>query len=308
MGVVAPYLVMPEDREWFARCRRAWDLGALERRALAGPDAPSAPGWDTSPAVRDALSVHYFPGMWTWDRSIVAPLVGAALDRAGATEQEREIVAGFVAWAPGVDAFVPIRVEGDVEAAVPDPVIADRSLGTDDGAPVRYRDRLPLVVLDDDGRCWLVQRHIVAEWSGPERLALDERALTASWAWQTQELALPPVGVIHDEVRVAPLAVRRTAVDLAPGEAERAGARLGRAVMDMLGPTGPLDPNPDWAHCRLCPFRTPCVAMNRGEDAEVLLAGYRHRSRPRPEEGRLGGGSWSVGRGARPPTFGTDDR
>jgi hypothetical protein len=42
--------------------------------------------------------------------------------------------------------------------------------------------------------------------------------------------------------------------------------------------------------------------MNRGENAEAMLA---TRYRPRPpdalEEGRLGGMSWGMGRGAAPP-------
>lgn len=307
MDEVAPYLVVPEDRRWFARCRRAWDLGALERRGLAAPPGPVRPGWDTSPAIREALAVHYFPGMWTWDRAVVAPLVTAALQRAGATDLERAVVEGFVGWSAAVDDFTPIRVEGDVEAAVPDPVIADRDLGTDEGAPVRYRDRLPLAVLDADDRCWLVTRHAVEQWSDPDRLALDERALTAAWAWGTQELALPAVGVIHDEIRLDPVGLRRTAVPLAPGEVGRTAARLGRTVMAMLDPTGGVAPTPDWSHCRECPFREPCVVMNRGGDAEPLLAsGFVPRTRPAPEEGRLGGGSWSVGRGARPPTFSSE--
>lgn len=308
MGGVAPYYVLAEDREWFERCRRAWHLSALEQRALAAAGSPPAPGWDTSTAIRDALAVHYFPGMWTWDRTVVAPLVLAALERCGATPLERDLVEGYVAWAPTVDAFTPIRVEGDVEAAVPDPVIPDRDLGTEAGDPVRYRDRLALVVLDDDGRCWLVARHVVEEWSDPARLALDERALVGAWAWGTQELALPAVGVIHDELRLAPLGFRRTAVPFGPGELGRTASRLGRSVMAMLDPTGPMDPTPDWAHCRECAFRAPCTALNRGEDAEPLLAGYRRRARPRPEEGRLGGGSWGLGRGARPPTFKGEDR
>ncbi len=310
MDEVAPYLVLPEDREWFARCVRAWDLSALERRGLTPPPAPGRPGWHTSTAIRDALAVHYFPGMWTWDRAVVAPLVTAALDRADATDLDREVVEGFVGWAPSVDGDItPIRVEGDVEAAVPDPVIPDRSLGTDEGAPVSYCDRLPLVVLDGEDRCWLVARHVVDEWSDPDRLALDERSLTAAWAWGVQELALPPAGVLHDEIRVDPLAFRRTAVPLAPGDVGRIAARLGRTVMAMLDAGPRLDPTPDWAHCRECPFRAPCTALNRGEDAEPLLARFGHRARPQPEEGRLGGGSWSVGRGARPPTFeGEPDR
>jgi hypothetical protein len=64
------------------------------------------------------------------------------------------------------------------------------------------------------------------------------------------------------------------------------------------------DPTPDWVHCRECAFRAPCLTMNRGEDAEPLLAA-RYRARPEEVlvEGRLGGRTWSTGRGARPNPF-----
>jgi len=44
--------------------------------------------------------------------------------------------------------------------------------------------------------------------------------------------------------------------------------------------------------------------MNAGADpARLLAAGYRPRSHD-PVPGQLGGGTWSTGRGAAPPTFG----
>jgi hypothetical protein len=112
-------------------------------------------------------------------------------------------------------------------------------------------------------------------------------------------------GVVHDELLLDPPAFRRTRVPLAPGQAEAAGARLGRVVMAMLDTTVRPDPTLDWAHCRLCPFRVPCLAMERGDDgAEVLAAHFGVRPEQPHEEGRLGGSTWSRGRGARPPRFG----
>ena len=31
---MAQYVVTADDRSWFGRCRRAWDLGAVARRSL----------------------------------------------------------------------------------------------------------------------------------------------------------------------------------------------------------------------------------------------------------------------------------
>ena len=57
-------------------------------------------------------------------------------------------------------------------------------------------------------------------------------------------------------------------------------------------------PAPD---CVSCPFLTPCLAMQDGNDVEDVLArDYRPKPREEPEEGRLGGATWSMGRGAMP--------
>ena len=67
------YRFTPADRGAFKRCRRQWDFGARERQNLEPAEAVAAP--DLELAVRDALAVYYFPGMWDWQRSVVLPLV-----------------------------------------------------------------------------------------------------------------------------------------------------------------------------------------------------------------------------------------
>jgi hypothetical protein len=65
-----------------------------------------------------------------------------------------------------------------------------------------------------------------------------------------------------------------------------------------------VDPTPIWSSCEQCLFRSPCVRLQRGEDASALLAtGYERRPPDDLEEGRLGGTSWGMGRGARPKRF-----
>jgi hypothetical protein len=63
------------------------------------------------------------------------------------------------------------------------------------------------------------------------------------------------------------------------------------------------------ADCVSCAFVAPCIEMQTGGDAEEPLA---RDFRPRPpealEEGRLGGSTWSMGRGAMPARFKGDDR
>jgi hypothetical protein len=67
------YRFTPTDRGAFKRCRRQWDFGARERQNYEPAGPAAAPDLDL--AVRDALAVYYFPGMWDWQRSVVLPLV-----------------------------------------------------------------------------------------------------------------------------------------------------------------------------------------------------------------------------------------
>jgi len=205
-----------------------------------------------------------------------------------------------------VDRFTPVRVEHDVEVVVPDPVISEQALATVAGDAVRFRERVLLVVVDDaDQSCWLVRHRLAEVWASADELALDEDAAVTAWAWHEMELAMPIAGVIHDELRVDGPSFRRTVVPLSAEQVGDAGRRLGRTAMAMLDAVDVRpDPTPDWSHCRACSFRAPCLAMNRGEDAEPLLAAhYRVRPEEAPVEGRLGGRTWSTGRGARPNPF-----
>jgi hypothetical protein len=301
---VAPFVVTDRDREWFLRCRRAWDWGAGARRGLEPTGGARPDGM--AQAVSDALAVYYFPGMWTWERSIVAPLVAAALDRhpPASTAGLVDLLAEYGMWAPPLDTFTPVRVVADIDVAVPDPVIPGHSLATEDGDAVRYRDRVAAVVVDDgDERCWLLDHRMVTRWSEPDELTLRERAVLACWAFHEFELSMPVAGVLHNEVRVSPPAFRRTAVEHSPAEQATAAARLGRTVMAMLESPAAPEPNPDWEHCARCVFRSPCIARMLGDEARsdsLLAGGYRRREDDGLEEGRLGGVSWSVGRGAAP--------
>ena len=302
MGRVPVYAVTADDRAWFARCHRAWDLGARARQDLRSrlPEQPGGAG----PALLAALAVHYFPGMWTWDRAIVDPLVVRAYDEAGGPAAGRRLLTEFQRWAPGVDRFTPIRVQYDLDAPVPDPARPEAHLASPSGHPVRYRQRVPLAVVDDDERCWLVEHRVVDGFGAADELALDEVGLVACWAWAASELTQPPAGTQYTELRVDPPGVRRTVVARSPAAIALAGERLARAVAAMLDPGVDTDPTPAWSHCRQCPFRTPCVVMQRGEDAgRLLTTGYERRPPDDLEEGRLGGASWGLGRGARPPRW-----
>ncbi|MET0827471.1 MAG: hypothetical protein ABWZ89_13230 [Acidimicrobiales bacterium] len=297
---MSSYVVTAADREWFGRCPRAWDLSALGRRALEPIGGSASARLDQG--LRAALAVHYFPGMWSWNRSIVDPLVVAAYEREGGPPVGRDLLARFQRWSEPVDHFTPFRVEADLDVPVPDPSRPGHDLSTPSGQRVRYRDRLPLVLVDEaDERVWLGEHRVVEEFADLDELALDERLILACWAWEHVELKAPVAGVYYTEFRLDG-ELRRTVVAHTTTEKREAADRLGRAVLTMVATDVVVDPFPSWSHCRRCPFRAPCLAMNRGEDPEPLLTSdYRRRPVDILEEGRLGGASWGFGRGAAPP-------
>ena len=213
---MAQYVVTANDRSWFGRCRRAWDLGAVARQGLQRVKAVDADGMER--AVLEALAVHYFPGMWSWDRAIVEPLVFAAYDRAHGPPDARPVLGDFLQWAVRVDRFTPLRVEVEIDVHVPDPVLPNTHLSTHEGAAVRYRDRIALVMLDDDQRYWLGDHRVVENFADEDELVLDERGALACWAWDEIELATTIAGIQYTEIRVDPPAFRRT----------RRGAERGR--------------------------------------------------------------------------------
>lgn len=283
-------MVTAADRASFKRCRRAWDLGARTRRGLEPIGAPIA-----DRAVGDALAVHYFPGMWGWDRAIVAPLVRKA---AGAAAP---FVERYVDWAAAVDEFEPLRVESDFDARVPDPREQGRDLATPGGDAVHYRGRIDALVVDPDGARWLLA-HRFGPWSDADALRLDESVVAAAWAWEHEHLDTTIRGVLFNEITTEGR-FRRSVRRLSRFQIDDAGVQLGREALDMLDPQLSVYPTPA-AHCTGCPFVAPCVALTEHGDATKLLAeSYRRRPPDEPVEGRLGGSTWSMGRGAAPPKF-----
>ena len=100
---------------------------------------------------------------------------------------------------------------------------------------------------------------------------------------------------------------RRTRIRRGPVEMERVRHKLAVEAREMTGAGVAVYPTPAWASCAPCRFRPPCLALDTGDDADAVVAGgYRPAPRPEPVAGRLGDVTWSIGRGAAPPTFGRD--
>lgn len=112
------------------------------------------------------------------------------------------------------------------------------------------------------------------------------------------EVGEPAAEVVEGEL------FRRVRLPRARAELASFGERLAAQVHAMVDPEVACYPTPAPRRCARCAFRAPCVAMNAGADAAALLAAdYRARGHD-PVPGQLGGGTWSTGRGAAPPTFG----
>jgi hypothetical protein len=119
----------------------------------------------------------------------------------------------------------------------------------------------------------------------------------------------PPTERERDEGYGQPVVVengtfRRVVVPRRRAELASFGERVAAQLRSMTGSDVHCHPTPSARRCVACSFRAPCLTMNLGDDpAGLLAAGYVQRSHD-PEPGQLGGGTWSVGRGAAPPDFG----
>ena len=369
MGLV--HFIGPRERVWFRRCRRAWDLGSPNRQNLEPENSSTA--FDLGAAVRKALAVWYFPGMWEWPRAIVLPRALQAFDemvtrgegQGEAADRARAMLERYFAWAPTVDAFAPVRVENDFEANIPDVRTPDQALVDGDGRPVRYIDRVPLLIVDAADTYWIMEHRLVDDgWADREELLLAERPVAAAWGWEQFYLGMAIAGTVHNELRMTGEGLadgepadgeladgegqrkparhprsrdwarsratgrdsatagssvlqagpadavveqdgdwcRRTWIRRTRAEVEGVGERLSAEAIDMLDADLTIYPSPSPEHCGPCHYRVPCLAMNEGADvADVLAAGFRERDLSQPEEGRLGGGLWSMNRGAAPP-------
>lgn len=356
------YRIRASDRAEFKRCRRAWDLGSRNRQNWE-PNPQPGPV-DLERAVRDALAVYYFPGMWEWNRAIVQPLVHQALDRsvhgqvergeadqqAGreALERGRALLDTYAAWAPTVDHFTPLRIDTDFEVDIPDPATPGVGLLTPGEEPVRYTDRVHLLVIDENDAYWAVQHRLVAEdWADDDALQLDERTIAWCWAWPLFYLGMTVAGTIYNEIRAdagargaatpappsgpqqtrtrkmyaRPAAVpreriraesdagfRRTQIPRSEGELAAAGASLSAEARAATSFDLQVFPSPAPEICAQCAYIPPCLVLNEGGDpGDELARSYRQRE-PEAllEEGRLGGVSWSMNRGAAPPRWAVD--
>lgn len=370
-------IVREAERAAFKRCRRAWDFGSRSRRNLE-PVAPQQV-FDFDRAIHDALALWYFPGMWEWPRGIVLPVAmqgfeksmrrqraGYAAHREVSAEQEEtfgeylekgeELLTRYFRWAPGVDAFSPVRVETDFDANVPDPQAPGLDLVAPRG-PIHYQGRVDALVVDAFDAYWIVDHRVVAgDWEDPAQLLLDERGVAACWGWEIYYYGMKIAGTIYNELRVDALGAgeppdaaaapepsligppaaadagvlpgqrrmylqaarvpedrmevsgsgpfRRTRITRPRAELQACGVQVASEAREMTAPALAVYPSPSDEHCPSCAYREPCIAMNAGMDPSAILAArYRDRGPEEVEEGRLGGVTWSMNRGARPPSF-----
>ena len=154
------------------------------------------------------------------------------------------------------------------------------------GRRVLYQDRIRLVLVDDqDERFWIGDHRVVDDFAHPDELALDERLLTACWAWE--QIELPLAGRRRPPHRAA--ARRRAAAHRRAlhhdGEAQRRGPprRGGAGDARPVGLVGP-DPVVDALRAGAPSGRPASVEPGRGR---LRPAG---RALPRAAPGPARGG------------------
>lgn len=230
------HLISGWDREWFKRCRRAWDLGSPTRQGYE--PVLSRQELDLDLAIRDALAVYYYPAMWDWQPAIVPPLVLKALGdsvskqwaatgerRPGASppqDWEERVALGegilehYFEWAPLVDSFSPVLVGAEYGADVIDPSSSDHTWSPSTARPSVTAGGSTSVSSTSD-RYWLVRHRVVdGPWDDIDLLVLDDRTLASCWAWQSSSL-MTLAGVIFNEIRT-----------MVPRPEERVAAKLSK--------------------------------------------------------------------------------
>jgi hypothetical protein len=209
-----PVVMTAAERASFRRCRRQWDFGAGNRQDLEPLHPRAVPDLDR--ALREALAVYYFPGMWDWDRDVRLPLVGQELERAlarqrlgadpsgagweAARQEGQALLDRYVRWAPTADRFAPVLVETDFEVTVLGQ--PGEALVTPGGEPIRYSGRIDLMAVDSHDAYWIVRHRVVdADWPTTEQLVADEEGLVACWAWEQFYLGMTITGTVYNELR-----------------------------------------------------------------------------------------------------------
>jgi hypothetical protein len=249
----------------------------------------------------------------------------------------------YTSWASAVDQFTPVRIDTDFEVDIPDPAMPGVNLLTPAGEEVRYCDRVDLLAIDSDDAYWVVQHRLVTDsWADHDALQLDERTIAWCWAWPQFYLGMQIMGTMYNEIRAdagqrgvsaaqpagrPPVrhrrmyvrsgsvsgerlqaegtdAFRRTQVRRGESELAATGAALAAEVRAATSVDLEIYPSPAPGICAHCSYRPPCLILNRGDDVTAELArSYRRRPPEAVQEGRLGGATWSMNRGAAPPRW-----
>lgn len=213
------HLIDLDDRTWFKRCRRAWDLRSPTRQNYV-PVEPAQP-FDVEAALARGLAAYYYPAMAAWDRALVRPIAmetfvkemrtqrsgyggSAAFAQREWTEQLElgsRMLERYFAWAPAVDTFTAVRANEETRVAVPDPEQPELGLRSADGGAIHVRGRLGLLVSDEHDRLWVVLHHFVdGPWTDPDVLCLDPEAGALCWAVESHDVVRVS-GVIVNELR-----------------------------------------------------------------------------------------------------------
>jgi hypothetical protein len=258
-------------------------------------------------------------------------------------DRSHALLDAYAAWAPTVDQFTPIRVDTDFEVNIPDPAQSGVNLLTSAGDEVRFSGRVDLLAIDSDDAYWVVQHRLVTDsWADHDVLQLDETTIAWAWAWPQFYLGMQISGTVYNEIHVdagelrTPVPVpegrlhvghrrmyarsgtvsgerlhaegtdafRRTRIRRSEAELAAASANLAAEVIAATSPDLQVYPTPGPEACSRCRYRAPCLIVNQGQDPTVELSkSYRQRPAEIMQEGRLGGVTWSMNRGAAPPPW-----
>lgn len=117
--------------------------------------------------------------------------------------------------------------------------------------------------------------------------AIYHKALIDRYGEVPQEYVAFLNHLTQQETADGDMLIRRTLAQRSPVFLANHARAIAAQYGEMSDPTLPIYPNPGY-HCRLCPFKQPCLATDLEADVEFLLeAGYASRSQPVAWQRRL---------------------
>lgn len=217
------WIIRTTDRAHFRSCRQEWDFGSKIRMNFE--PVVTNKNLEFGTAIHAGLEAYYDPQTWALPHDVITR--NAIAKFIATNKQQRDLAPSlleedyderqelgigmlkfYCSWAKDVDSFYPVAVEHDFEVPipVPDAVVVPPDFDCDadgnlmyQGFPVVYQGTIDLVVVDFQGRTWIVDHKTRKSFGDTTWTDIDSQASSYAWALQVMQ-DIRVEGVIFNEL------------------------------------------------------------------------------------------------------------